>query len=88
MYVDRDKLKDHELTGGHSQLLVYTRTVLVVVSIMSFSFHFGSFLYSGVCSDQLKLSIYDVTVVQNSSNGDVIEDTKRKLVKVGTYSTV
>ena len=43
---------------------------------MSFSFHFCSFLYSGVCSDQLKLSIYlsinDIIVVQNSSNGYVL----------------
>ena len=41
---------------------------------MLFSFHFGSFSYSGVCSNQLKLSIYDVIVVQNSSNGDVTEN--------------
>ena len=33
---------------------------------------FCSFSYSGVCSDRLKLSIYDVVAVKNSSNGNRI----------------
>ena len=36
-------------------------------------FSFCSFSYSGVCSDQLKLSFYDIIVVKHSCNGDRIE---------------
>ena len=37
---------------------------------MSFSFHFCSFSYSGVCSDLYELSLSDVRVFKKSSTGD------------------
>ena len=62
------------LTANKSALFFWLSYLLTlrVVSTMLFSFPFYSFLYSGVCSDQLKLSIYDVVVILNISNGDEI----------------